>query len=585
MFKLAFVMEPTSIVIAHHTLVPDIATCIIAAWVVAVVSQIAKQPLLLAYLVAGFVIGPNCLGWVHDKDSIATISEIGLSLLLFMIGLEIDLKKMLSAGRTITLTAGTQILGCLLLGWLAFGFLGPAKGNLESLYLAVAAAMSSTVIIVKVLYDKRELETLAGRVTLGVLVLQDVATILFLALQPNLKHPTANVMLLAVWHVILLIVVALVASRFVLPHVFRFIARQPELVLVGALAWCFAMAGFADYLKLSTAMGALIAGVMLSTFPYTLDVAAKVTSLRDFFVTLFFVGLGMIIPVPTVSVLLWTLFVCLVLIVTRLATVFPLLYSMKQGYRVSLLPAINLCQMSELSLVVLTLGKASGDVSDNIIGIAAFSFAFLAVGSTYAIIGNETLLRKATQLFKKLKLHDLDHTAFLSRSETKSRRICLLGFSWTASSLLAEIERNRPELIPEICVIDFNPVVHEKLKAKKVFAVYGDITARDVLHHAGVSHAEVVICSLPNMVLKGADNLKILRQLRELNPHGKIVVHAELLSDVPALYGAGANYVTVPRLLEAADLLRVIDAAEKNSLTHKRGEQEMLLKERGEVIP
>ena len=569
----------------HHSLVTDIAICIIAAWVVAVVSQVARQPLLLAYLVAGFAVGPNGFKWVTNPDSIQTISEIGLSLLLFMIGLEIDLKKMLSAGRVITLTASAQILGCLVIGWLVFGFMGPAANNLEALYLAVAAAMSSTVIIVKILYDKRELETLVGRVTLGVLVLQDIATILFLAVQPNLKNPSAGVMLVAVWHVILLLAVAFLASRFVLPHVFRFIARLPELVLVGALAWCFAMAGFADYLKLSSAMGALFAGVMISTFPYTLDVVAKVTSLRDFFVTLFFVGLGMIIPVPTTTYILWTLFLCLVLIVSRLATVFPVLYSMRQGYRVSLVPAINLCQMSELSLVLLTLGKNTGDVSDNTLGIAAFSFAFLAIGSTYAILGNDSLLRKATPWLRQLGLHDLDHTAFLKREDAKPRRICLLGFSWTASSLLAEIERSRADLLPEITVIDFNPVVHEKLKARNIYAVYGDITARDVLHHAGVSHAEVVVCSLPNMVLKGANNLKILRQLRELNPHGKIIVHAELLSDVPALYAAGASFVSAPRLLEAADLLRALDAAEKNSLDHKRSEQEMLLKERSEVIP
>ena len=515
----------------EHGLVTDIAICIIAAWVVAVASQVARQPLLLAYLVAGFAVGPNGFKWVTNPDSIQTISEIGLSLLLFMIGLEIDLKKMLSAGRVITLTAGTQILGCVLIGWFVFGLIGPAKNHLEALYLAVAAAMSSTVIIVKILYDKRELETLAGRVTLGVLVLQDIATILFLAVQPNLKNPSAGVMVVAVGHVILLLAVAFLASRFVLPPVFKFIARLPELVLVGALAWCFAMAGFADYLKLSSAMGALIAGVMISTFPYTLDVVAKVTSLRDFFVTLFFVGLGMLIPVPTVAYILWTLFLCLVLIVSRLATVFPVLYSMRQGYRVSLLPAINLCQMSELSLVLLALGQKNGDVSDNVIGIAAFAFAFLAIGSTYAILGNDSLLRRATPLFRKLDLHDLDHTAFLARADAESRRICLLGFSWTASSLLAEIERNRPDLIPEMVVIDFNPVVHEKLKQHNVHAVYGDITARDVLHHAGVAHAEVLICSLPNMVLKGANNLKILRQLRELNPRGKIIVHAELLSD------------------------------------------------------
>src|SRR3984957_13497940 len=375
----------------EHGLVTDIAICIIAAWIVAVLSQVARQPLLLAYLVAGFAIGPHGLKWVTNAQDIQTISEIGLSLLLFMIGLEIDLKKMLSAGKVITLTAAAQILGCVLLGLAFFGFLGPAQNRLEALSLAVAAAMSSTVIIVKILYDKRELETLAGRITLGVLVLQDIATILFLAVQPNLKNPAIGPLAQAFGNVILLLAVAFLLSRFILPPVFKAVARLPELVLVGALAWCFAMAGFAGWLGLSTAMGALIAGVMISTFPYTLDVVAKVTSLRDFFVTLFFVGLGMKIPMPTWGYILWTIFFCLFLIGSRLVTVFPVLYSLRQGYRVSLLPAVNLCQMSELSLVLPPLGANSGDVSSNVIGIAAFSFAFLAVGSTYAILKNDLL--------------------------------------------------------------------------------------------------------------------------------------------------------------------------------------------------
>jgi Kef-type K+ transport system membrane component KefB len=569
----------------EHGLVTDIAICIIAAWVVAVASQVARQPLLLAYLVAGFAIGPHGFQWITDTHSIATISDIGLSLLLFMIGLEIDLKKMVSAGRVITLTAAAQILGCVLLGWIVFDLIGPAENRLEALYLGVAAAMSSTVIIVKILYDKRELETLAGRVTLGVLVLQDIATILFLAIQPNLKNPAAGLLALALGKVILLVAVAFLASRFVLPPVFKFVARLPELVLVGALAWCFALAGFADYLGLSRQMGALIAGVMISTFPYTLDVVAKVTSIRDFFVTLFFVSLGMKIPVPTWSYALWTVFFCLFLVASRLGTVFPALYSMRQGYRVSLLPTINLCQMSELSLVVLALGEAGGDVSENTIGIAAFAFAFLAVGSTYAILKNDLLLRRAVPWLNKLDLRDLDQTAPETGGESKPKRICLLGFSWTASSLLEQISREQPALLPEIVVVDFNPNVYEKLRQRGVRVVYGDITERDVLHHAGVAECEIIICSLPNMVIKGADNLKMLRQLRELNSDAKIVVHAELLSDIPVLYAAGANYVTAPRLVEAADLLRAIEAAEKNLLDQKRKEQENELQGRDEVIP
>jgi Kef-type K+ transport system membrane component KefB len=371
----------------------------------------------------------------------------------------------------------------------------------------------------------------------------------------------------------------------VLPPLFRVIARLPELVLVGALAWCFAMAGFAGWLGLSTAMGALIAGVMVSTFPYTLDVVAKVTSIRDFFVTLFFVGLGLEIPVPTWGAILWALFLCLFLVSSRLATIFPTLYLMRQGYRGSLLPAINLAQISELSLVLLALGKLSGDVSDNVIGIAAFAFAFLAVGSTYAMLGSHTILKRVTPWLNKLDLQDLNQTEQEATGEKTAKRIWLLGFSWTASSLIEEINRERPDLLDEIAVIDFNPLVHERLKSRHIHAVYGDITSRDVLHHAGVSHAEVIICSLSNTVLKGSDNLKMLRQLRELNAEAKIIVHAEFLADMPKLYAAGASYVTAPRLLEAADLLQVIEAAEQNLLDQKNQAQQKLLVNRSEIIP
>ena len=165
------------------------------------------------------------------------------------------------------------------------------------------------------------------------------------------------------------------------------------------------------------------------------------------------------------------------------------------------------------------------------------------------------------------------------------KRICLLGFSWTASSLIEEISRNQSALLADLVVVDFNPQVYEQLRQRGVQVVYGDITQRDVLHHAGVGGCEIIICSLPNMVLKGADNLKILRQLRELNPAAQIVVHAELLADIPLLYSMGANYVTAPRLLEAADLLRAIEAAGKKMLDQKRGEQLKQLEGRNEVIP
>ncbi len=565
-------------------LIIDIALCIIAAWVVAVVCQLVKQPLLMAYLLAGFLIGPHGFKWVYDQHSIETISHIGLILLLFMIGLEMDLNKMFSAGKAITITGFVQIFGCIALGWLFFCLPVFSSNRLEALYLGVAAAMSSTIIIVKILYDKHELDTLAGRITLGVLVIQDLVTIMFLAIQPNLKDPAIGALALAFGKVFLLVGVGYIVSRFLLPPVFKFVARQPELVLVGALAWCFAMAGFAGEIGLSPEMGALIAGVMVSTFPYTLDVAAKVTSLRDFFVTLFFVGLGMSIPLPTWDLLLWMVIFSMFLVGSRLLTVFPTLHLMKMGHRVSLLPAINLCQMSELSLVLLTLGHRSGDVSERSISIAAFAFAFLAVDSTYAIFGNDTILRKTSPWLAFFGFRDLPISGPVKSGEVHGKRIFLLGFSWTASSLLEEITQQKPTLIPDLQVVDFNPRVNEQLRKRGVQVVYGDISQRDVLLHAGIAHAEIILCTLPNIILKGASNFKLLRQVRELNPTAKIVVNAEKLSDIPQLYAAGASYVSAPRLLEAADLISVIEAADKALLDDKRKAQADLLEERNEVI-
>ena len=568
-----------------HGLTIDIVLCIIAAWVVAVGCQVFRQPLLMAYLVAGFAIGPHGFKYVTDEKSIEQISSIGLILLLFMIGLEMDLNKMFGAGKAITITAFSQIFGCIVLGWLFFCIPGLSANHLEALYLGVAAAMSSTIIIVKILYDKRELETLAGRITLGVLVLQDLVCIMFLAIQPNLKDPSAVQFLLAFGKVLLLVAVALVTSRFLLPPVFQFIARQPELVLIGALAWCFSMAGFAGWLGLSHEMGALIAGVMISTFPYTLDIVAKVSSLRDFFVTLFFVGLGLTIPVPTLSLLGGMLVFSAFIIASRLLTVFLPLYKMKMGHRVSLLPAVNLCQMSELSLVLLALGISSGDVSEKSMSIAALTFAFLALDSTYAIWKNDFILRKTSPILTLLGLPDLAETAAASSDAEIKKRIFILGFSWTASSLFEEIMLRRPALLPEIQVVDFNPQVNERLRQRGAHVVYGDIGQRNVLLHAGVGEAETIICSLPDMVLKGTSNLKLLRQLRELNPTAKIVVNAERLSHIPDLYAAGANYVTAPRLLEAAELVSVIEAADKDMLEQKRVAQVASLEERDEVIP
>src|SRR6187551_2755361 len=394
-----------------HELIRDITLCILFAWVLGLLAHFSRQPLILAYLIAGFVIGPFGMGWVKSQDSINVISELGLIFMLFMIGLEIDLKKIVRAGKVILFAAGGQLVGGVLLGLLFFIGIGLSMGGgkFDALYLCVACALSSTVIIVKMLYEKRELDTLPGRITLGVLVLQDLFAILFLAVQPNLGNLQIAILALSVGRVVALVGAALVISRFVLPWIFHRIARSPELVLVGALAWCFLVGEAGERLHLSREMGALIAGVALSTFPYALDVTAKVTTLRDFFITLFFVALGMLIPIPGMSVIGLALLIAAFTVVSRVLTTFVPLYLMKQGLRASLLPAINLAQISEFSLVVIQTGIVAGHIQTQTASAVSFAFVILAVLSTFAIVRSDQITRAAISPLKRIGIRDLDH--------------------------------------------------------------------------------------------------------------------------------------------------------------------------------
>jgi Kef-type K+ transport system membrane component KefB len=578
-----------------HELIHDIAVCIIAAWALGVLAQFLHQPVILAYLVGGFAIGPAGFGLVQGQESISIISELGLIFLLFMIGLEIDLKKIISAGTSILFTATSQILGGTLVGVAFFYLIGfpITAGRWDALYLGIAAALSSTVIIVKMLYDKRELDTLPGRITLGILVLQDLFVIVFLAIQPSLDNLEPRAFILSLVRVVVLVASSLAISRFVLPALFRSVARLPELVLVGALAWCFLVGELAARMELSREMGALIAGVSISTFPYALDVTAKVTSLRDFFVTLFFVGLGMTIPVPSGTLITGALSFALFTVVSRFITTITPLYFLDQGLRASLLPAINLSQISEFSLVVMALGLQEDHIAPETKGLVSFAFVLLAALSTFGITKSDGLTRALIPTLKRAGLRDLDTSGPMKKTDAADAaghkgggtRILLIGFFRTASSLLEELRQKREDLLEQIAVVDFNPFVHATLRRRGIKVIYGDVSHPETLVHAGVTSAQILICTVPDSLLKGTTNARLVRHLRELNPGAKIIAVAEVLADVSPLYRAGADYVSVGRLEEAKSLCEVVEAIESKLLDEIRSKLDARLDGRQEVLP
>lgn len=575
----------------HETdLLSNIGLAIVAATAFALAAKALRQPLLLAYLAAGVFLGPKMgLGLITDDASISLISEIGLILLLFIIGLEIDLKKLFAAGRTLIVSGVSQFLLSVALGIGFFSLLGfnMENGQFDALYLAIAMALSSTMIVVKILYDKSELATLPGRVTIGILIFQDIWAILFLSLQPNLHDPGVSMVLLSLGKGAALILLSFLASRYALLRIFSFIAKDPELVLITAIAWCFLITGIAGEIGLSREMGALIAGVSLSTFPYNVDVIAKVLNIRDFFVTLFFVGLGLQIPVPTTTLLFYALLASLFLIATRFLAIFPVLYFMKNGLRASLIPSINLSQMSEFSLVIAALGFGLHHIGEEVIGILTFVFAITSVLSTYLIQYNEEIQQWMTAMLKRIGLQDVDGDA-QTEKQTQQKEIVFLGFYREASSVFHEIELvesdSTDSLSDKVLVIDINPLVYAELNRRQVACLYGDISSMDTLKHAHVDHAKTIVCTIPDAILRGTTNERLLQLLKRLNPHSQVIVTASNLQVALALYESGADFVFIPRIHSAKFIAQLIAESLTQSLARFREEEIAHLAERREVL-
>lgn len=569
-------------------LLSNIGLAIVAATGFALLARALRQPLLLAYLAAGVFLGPTMgLGLITDDESIGLISEIGLILLLFIIGLEIDLKKLRSAGRTLIVPGLSQFVLCVLLGIVFFQLLGYdiGAGRFDALYLAIAMALSSTMIVVKVLYDKSELATLPGRITLGILIFQDIWAILFLSLQPNLQDPGVSLIMLSLGKGAALVLLSFLASRYLLLHIFSSIAKVPELVLITAIAWCFLITGLAGEIGLSREMGALIAGVSLSTFPYNVDVIAKVLNIRDFFVTLFFVGLGMQIPVPTAALLLTAGMAALFLVATRFLAIFPVLYAMNSGLRASLIPSINLAQMSEFSLVIAALGLGLNHVGEELVGLLTFVFAITSVLSTYLIQYNEAIQHRMAKVLKRLGFKDIGEDALATEQGRHGKEVVFLGFYREASSIFHELEALQTEPFHDkLLVIDINPKVHAELNKREVTCIYGDISSMDTLKHAHLEQARTVVCTISDSFIRGTTNERLLRLVKRLNPGAQVIVTAGTLRSALELYATGADFVFIPRIHSARFIAQIIMQSLDSDLVHVREEEVGHLTQRREVL-
>jgi len=561
------------------SLVRDIGLCIVVAGLLAIVFVRLKIPEIAAYLVAGVLVGPIGTAVVTDPGNIETISELGLILLLYLIGLEIDVRKLLASGRILIVTGLLQYPLCVGFGFVVAKLLilmGIGSGLLSDsyapLYIGFVVAASSTLLVVKLFQETFQLDTEAGRIALGLLIFQDIWAIGVIAVQPNFSAPEAGPILLSFLGIGVLAVLAILIARFVIPIGFKWIAKKPEVIFAAAISWCFLIVligvyldvltswflGFNLHMSVGAEMGALIAGATIASLPYSTEIIGKVSVVKDFFVTLFFVGLGMTIPMPDgVTVLILAGVLAVVAVLARFVVIFPLLYFTGLDRRNAMVTSVRLGQISEFSLVICFLGMQLGHISGELASAVIFAFVITALFTPLMYARADLIHDGLSGLLNKIGFRQPPQKA---AGEQESYSLALLGFHRTASSLLHEIGRNNPELLPQTLVVDFNINLHKKIAALGVTVKYGDLCNAETLHHSGVDKARVVVCTIPDDVLKGTSNCNIVKSVRHMNPQAIIIANAIELGDARELYEAGADYVFMQRIETAR---AVEDAVEK----------------------
>ena len=510
-----------------------------------------KLPLIIAYLLGGLVIATTAVFDARTSEVLHFLPEIGIAFVLFLVGMELDIREIKNLGKPI-LTAGTlQIIITTILGSSVarlFGF-----GAVESWYLGLGLSFSSTILVIKLLLDKKDLTALYGKLAIGILLLEDLLAVIilvFLTVSSSIfgfGYQQAFPLLTLIVKAILLFVLALVLTKHILPSVFKAVSKQSELLFITALAWCFIYVSFAIFLGFSVVIGAFLAGITLASSPFHFQIQGRIKPLRDFFVTLFFVYLGTQVNFADLGkiyplVIIFTLYTLLV------KPIIFLLILGAFGFRKHTMfqTALTLTHISEFSLIIILVGLKLGAVSGAALTAIALSGVISMVLASVMITHSNKISKK---LDKFLSFFERNSNHFLEGKKGKTElvdHVVVIGGHRVGGELVKFFKK---EGISHV-VLDFNPPHVDKLLSAGVNAVYGDMADPDMLDDLKLDQAKIVISTAQD--LEG--NQLLLEELKSRKIYIPVIVRAESIQDAQLLYGTGADYVIIPDVI-AGDLL------------------------------
>jgi len=477
---------------------------------------------------------------IKESEIIIALSEIGIAFLLFIVGLEIDLKKLKEVGLVSTIGGSIQVAVVFILGFFIARGLGFV--SVESIYLGFVFAFSSTMIVIKLLSDKSELDTLHGKLILGILLMQDIIVIFVLVLLQSLGNFDLAFLVWAFLKGAILLAFAVLLSQFVLPLIFRVSARNQELLFLSSISVCFVFSLIAFSFGFSIVIGAFLAGLALATLPYHFDIAGKIIPLRDFFATLFFVSLGMELVFDSFNGLLIPLFIFIAIVIFLKPLVFMVIVSVF-GYkkRTAFFTSVSLAQISEFSLVLVALGLSLGHVSNQIFTLTVLLAVITITLTSYFVKYDNSWYKRfsgSLNFFEKLALRDseLEHLPYHERKD-----IIIFGAHRMGRIFIDTLKDMKSNFV----VVDFDPQIIRNLMAKKIPCIYGDVANDEVLKRLNLHSAKMIISTIPN----DEDNIFLIKHIKKNNPGAIMIVTSSHAGTALHLYDVGADYVIVPHLL------------------------------------
>lgn len=522
----------------HVNVFVEISALIGLSAIVAMIMRFLRQPTIIAYILTGLLVGPSLLGLVKSPETIEVLGSFGVALLLFIVGLGLNYRVIKEVGKVSLMTGLGQVLFTTLIGFLLVQALG--YDTTAAIYIAIALAFSSTIIILKLLTDKKEQNKLYGKIAIGFLLVQDVIATFALLVASASGTSGFNyeslVQLLA--KAFLFIGVVLLVTRFVIKPLTNFLSSSQETLFLFAIAWGFGIATLFLKLGFSLEVGALFAGVALAGMPYAQEVSSRLRPLRDFFVVVFFIALGAKLNIQDAGLVIWqalglSAFVLIGNPIIVMVIMGILGYTKKTSFNAGLAVA----QISEFSLIFMLLGLRNGQISEQVVSLVTIvGIITIAVSSYMIIYSNEIykIIENYLRLFERKKVR-------IEHEKRPSYDAVLFGFKRGGIEFVRVFEKNTNKFL----VVDYDPEAIDELERKNIPYVYGDATDLEMLDEINFSKVKLVV----SVISDHDSNVFLLQHLEKRNPHAVVVCHADSIKQAVELYGLGASFVVMPHLI------------------------------------